>query len=350
MPRFHDSRYEALTADQTTELAGLLKSTLGKLDKVLDGPAFNYFLHTSPFRSENLPHYHWHIEIIPRTTRQAGFEWGSGCYINAVAPEQAATDLRGVKRGKRGREHRGNKGIQGRQSMYVGFPVVPTFPLLPSSPCPLVGFQDSMRIGIFGGTFDPPHVGHLILAERCREAAGLDEVWFLVSYRPPHKADGSVTRFEHRCDMAAMAITGQPAFRVEPIEKELPPPSYTAETLTELRHRHPGDEFHLILGGDSVADLPKWHEPANVVAAAGLIGVARPGVRIVSSAELASDLGRPTDGVRLQWVESPLIDVASREIRQRVADGKTIRYLVPRAVEEFVRERGLYRGAQERQT
>ena len=206
-----------------------------------------------------------------------------------------------------------------------------------------------MLIGIFGGTFDPPHVGHLIMAERCREAANLDEVWFLVAYRPPHKADETVTRFEHRCDMAALAITGQPAFRVEPVEKELPPPSYTAATLAELRHRHPGHDFHLILGGDSVADLPKWHEPGKVVAAAGLIGVARPGVEPVPADRLAAALGLPADGVRLQWVDSPLIDVASREIRRRAGEGKTVRYLVPRAVEEFVRERGLYR-AQQRPT
>src|SRR5688572_5450952 len=114
-----------------------------------------------------------------------------------------------------------------------------------------------MHIGLFGGTFDPIHVGHLILAERCREDARLDEVWFLPSYKPPHKAEGQLTRFEQRCEMATLATTGQPAFRVEPIEKELPPPSYTAETLTELRRRHPSDTFALIVGADSLLDLPQ---------------------------------------------------------------------------------------------
>ncbi len=195
-----------------------------------------------------------------------------------------------------------------------------------------------MRIGIFGGTFDPPHLGHLVLAERCREDANLDEVWFLPSYKPPHKAD-DVTRFEHRCDMVALATSGHPPFRVEPIEKELPPPSYTAETLRELRSRHPEHAFALILGADSVVDLPKWYEPRRVVEQAELVAVARPGVETWDAAALAAALGVP---VRLTAVECPLVGIASRDVRQRVSAGKTVRYLVPRAVEEFIRERKLY--------
>lgn len=200
-----------------------------------------------------------------------------------------------------------------------------------------------MRIGIFGGTFDPPHLGHLILAEQCREEARLDEIWFLVSYRPPHKPGESVSRFEQRCEMTLLATTGQPKFRIEAIEKELPPPSYTAETLAELRTRHPDHDFHLILGGDSIVDLPKWYEPGRIVEQAGLVGVARPGFETLAPERLAESLRLPAESVRLHWVSCPLIAIASRELRQRVADGKTIRYLVPRSVEEFIRERGLYR-------
>ncbi|MCZ2344354.1 MAG: nicotinate-nucleotide adenylyltransferase [Bacteroidales bacterium] len=200
-----------------------------------------------------------------------------------------------------------------------------------------------MRIGIFGGTFDPPHLGHLILAEQCREDARLDAIWFLVAYRPPHKSGESVTRFEQRCEMTLLATTGQPAFRIETLEKELPPPSYTAETLTALRTRHPEHDFHLILGGDSIVDLPKWYAPTRVVTQAGLVGVARPGFAPWPPEQLAESLRLPPEAVRLQWVNCPLIALASRELRQRVAEGKTIRYLVPRAVEEFIRERGLYR-------
>jgi UDPglucose--hexose-1-phosphate uridylyltransferase len=97
LPRFHDSRYEAISTEHLEELANILRITLGKLDVVLSEPAYNYYLHTSPLRSDNLPHYHWHIEILPRVARQAGFEWGSGCFINAVLPEKAAADLRAAE-------------------------------------------------------------------------------------------------------------------------------------------------------------------------------------------------------------------------------------------------------------
>jgi nicotinate-nucleotide adenylyltransferase len=189
-----------------------------------------------------------------------------------------------------------------------------------------------MRIGIFGGTFDPPHAGHLILAEYCREAASLDEVWFLPSY----------VRFEHRCDMVTLATTGQPSFRVEPIEKELPPPSYTVQTLEELRARHPEHEFVLVIGGDSLHDLPTWYQPQRLLELAEIVAVARPGVTTPSAADLAKKLDVPAEKVRLRLVDCPLIDIASRELRQRVKAGRTIRYAVPRAVEEFIRERKLY--------
>src|SRR5881398_1048481 len=105
-----------------------------------------------------------------------------------------------------------------------------------------------MRIGIFGGTFDPVHIGHLILAEQCRTQANLDEVWFVPSAQPPHK-DRGVTRFEQRCEMLEFAIAGhEKAFRVDRIEKERTEPSYTAVTLEQLHARHPGNEFSLLLG------------------------------------------------------------------------------------------------------
>lgn len=199
-----------------------------------------------------------------------------------------------------------------------------------------------MNIGIFGGTFDPVHHGHLILAERCRADANLDEVWFLPSYKPPHKQDKPITRFEHRCEMIALATTGQPLFRVEPIEKELPPPSFTANTLAELRERRPELSFHLIVGADCLPDLQHWHEPRRVLEQAALVVVPRPGTPLWSRDQLAASVGLPADGVRMTVVECPLMEISSRDIRTRVAAGKTIRFLMPRAVEEFIRERKLY--------
>lgn len=200
-----------------------------------------------------------------------------------------------------------------------------------------------MRIGIFGGTFDPVHVGHLILAERCREDAGLDEVWFLPSYKPPHKSDRELTRFEQRCEMVTLATTGQPFFRMEPIERELPPPSYTTQTLAELKDRHPDHTFALVLGADCLPDLPGWHQPQRILEQADLIVVPRPGIEFWNQRQLATALGIKEVHVRMQVVNCPLIEIASRDLRRRVADGHTIRYLVPRAVEEYIRERKLYR-------
>ncbi len=200
-----------------------------------------------------------------------------------------------------------------------------------------------MRIGIFGGTFDPVHVGHLILAERCREDAGLDAVWFLPSYKPPHKSDRELTRFEQRCEMVTLATTGQPFFRMEPIERELPPPSYTTQTLAELKDRHPEHTFSLVLGADCLPDLPGWHQPQRILEQAELIVVPRPGVEFWNRNQLATALGINEVQVRMQVVTCPLIEIASRDLRRRVADGHTIRYLVPRAVEEYIRERKLYR-------
>jgi nicotinate-nucleotide adenylyltransferase len=199
-----------------------------------------------------------------------------------------------------------------------------------------------MRIGIFGGTFDPVHMGHLIVAEQCRDQAGLDEVWFLPSYIPPHKADRGITRFEQRCDMLELAIAGHGAFKVDRIEKELPEPSYTARTLAELHARHPGDEFFLLVGSDCLLDLPGWYEPRAVIERAGLVVVPRPGVMLWTAERLATALGVDVSAVRLRLIACPMIDIASRELRRAIADGLSVRYLVPRAVEEYIRERKLY--------
>src|SRR5208283_146178 len=123
----------------------------------------------------------------------------------------------------------------------------------------------SMRIGIFGGTFDPVHLGHLIVAEQCREQGRLDEVCFIPAARPPHKQERSVTPFAQRLEMLALAVAGQPAFRVEDLEDHRPGPSYTADTLEELRRSRPDAEFLLIVGTDTLEDLPHWVDPVRII-------------------------------------------------------------------------------------
>jgi nicotinate-nucleotide adenylyltransferase len=202
----------------------------------------------------------------------------------------------------------------------------------------------SMRVGIFGGTFDPVHMGHLILAEQAREQGALDEVWFVPAAHPPHKEDPDLTRFDLRVEMLALAIAGNPAFRIDELEKERPGPSYTADTLSELSRRHPAHEFLLLIGSDTLLELPNWYQPLCVLEQAGLLVMRRPGSAILSAEQLRERVLLPEQmPLHLHVVEAPQIDIASRDLRRRAAGGRTLRYFLPRAVECYIHEKKLYR-------
>ena len=198
-----------------------------------------------------------------------------------------------------------------------------------------------MRIGVFGGAFDPVHFGHLILAEQGREQARLDQVWFVPAARHPFKAETTAAPFHRRVEMLRLAIAGHEAFRVNEIEKDRPGLSYTADTLDELKCQHPDDELFLLVGSDTLPDLPKWHAPERILRAATLVVRERQGHPLTPAAELQAAIGEP---VRLQQVEVPLIDLSSRDIRRRVSQGRSIRYMLPRAVEVYIAEKHLYKG------
>jgi nicotinate-nucleotide adenylyltransferase len=199
-----------------------------------------------------------------------------------------------------------------------------------------------MRIGIFGGTFDPIHYGHLIVAEQAREQARLDQVWFVPSARPPHKLDSAITPFERRAEMLSLALAGQEhRFKIETIEKDRPGLSYTADTLDAFAEKHCGEEWFLILGADSVKDLPIWHEPLRITRRATILVAARPGYDVWSASELASRLGT-TEKLRMQVVDVPQIDIASSDLRRRAAEGRSLLFQLPRSVEVYIREKKLY--------
>lgn len=200
-----------------------------------------------------------------------------------------------------------------------------------------------MHIGVFGGTFDPVHLGHLILAEQCREQARLDRVLFIPAARPPHKLEKPLTPFHHRVEMLSLAVAGNPAFAVDELEKDRPGPSYTADTLEELRRRFPDAGLTLLIGSDCLPDLAYWRDPSRIAALADLLIMARPGWPVADLDALRASLHLTAELQLRQVVQAPMLDVSSRDLRARAAEGRSLRYLVPRAVECYVLAHRLYR-------
>jgi nicotinate-nucleotide adenylyltransferase len=156
-----------------------------------------------------------------------------------------------------------------------------------------------------------------------------------------------VTPFAQRVEMLALATAGHAAFEINELEKDRPGPSYTAVTLAELRQRHPGAEFFLLIGSDCLPDLPRWYDPARITELARLLVVERPGWPVWSPDELRAALGLAEAApVHLQAVQTPALALSSSDLRQRAAAGRSLRYLVPRAVECFIEEKRLYRAAE----
>ncbi len=207
------------------------------------------------------------------------------------------------------------------------------------------------RIGVFGGTFDPIHLGHLILAEQCREQGRLDEVWFVPAGNHPLKRDHVITDFRVRAEMIELAIAGHPFFRLDSIEDERSRQgfTYTADTLAILHERHPGDELFLLIGSDALEDLPNWYEPQRIVANVGLLVMLRAHHPVMSADDLRTALRLPAGTpLRMEYVtQPPVIDIASSDLRRRVSEARSIRYLVPRAVECCIAEKNLYRPHEE---
>ena len=200
-----------------------------------------------------------------------------------------------------------------------------------------------MRIGVFGGSFDPIHYGHLLLAESCREQCQLDQVWFFPAAQPPHKQTIELAPADRRIDMLELATGGHPAFFVRRDEIDRGGVSYTVETLAKLDADHPGNDWFLLLGADSLADLPNWREPERIATLAKLVVVCRAGPLAPAR---HGDHG-VEDAARFQplTVEMPLVGFSASEIRQRVASGRSIRFMTTRAVELYIQTHRLYQSA-----
>ena len=203
-----------------------------------------------------------------------------------------------------------------------------------------------MRLGIYGGTFDPVHYGHLLLAEQCREQCELDEVRFVPAASPPHKHDARITSARHRVNMLEFALAGCPELTVSEIELRRDGPSYTVDTLQQLTDKQSAVELFLLMGMDSLADFPTWREPARILELATVVAVNRrsqhdhPAQQAALSASEAISRGAAQ---RIRLVTMPDIDISATDIRLRTQQQRSIRFLTPRPVAMYIAEHQLYR-------
>jgi len=196
------------------------------------------------------------------------------------------------------------------------------------------------RIGIFGGTFDPPHLGHLILASEAHAQLKLTRLLWVLTPVPPHKMNRPISSLDDRLAMVKLALKDQPAFELSNIEIERPGPHYTLDTVQIFSEQYPKADLILLLGGDSLRDLPAWHRPADLVAACHQIGVMRRPGDSIDMVELSTKIPGLKDKVK--FVEAPLLEIASSEIRRRAAQSLPFKYYLLPAVYQYIQEHNLY--------
>jgi nicotinate-nucleotide adenylyltransferase len=193
--------------------------------------------------------------------------------------------------------------------------------------------DNPLRIGVFGGTFDPIHRGHLAIAQAARDQAGLDKVLFVIAAHPPHKRDAGITPVELRVAMTEAAIAGEKGFEVCRIEVDRSGPSYTSETLQRLRRQHPEAELFFIVGYDSALDLPKWRNPEEILRHATLLVAPRPDNSLALPSMLQG---------RFRMLAMSEYNIASSDIRARLQRNGSMKEFLPEAVIALSREKGLY--------
>ncbi len=197
-----------------------------------------------------------------------------------------------------------------------------------------------MRIGIFGGTFDPPHIGHLILAEDAREQLGLDQVLWVLTPFPPHKTMQKISHIQDRMSMVLLAIAGNSNFNLSRVDLDREPPHYAADTVALLREKNPKDEFFYLMGADSLTDLPTWHEPQRFVSLCHGIGVMMRHDNVPDTSKLELEIGGLSE--KLHFLQTPVIEISGSDIRTRATERKSFRYLVPDKIHHYILNHKLY--------
>ena len=191
-----------------------------------------------------------------------------------------------------------------------------------------------MKIGIFGGTFNPPHIGHLIVAEHARVSAGLDKILFIPAYISPLKDSGEEINAQDRLAMTTLAIDKNPHFEVSDIELKREEKSYTIETIEVLKNKFPSAEFYLLIGMDNYQSLQEWKESKKLLATVNILVLNRP--------EISSSLNQKIDNSKIKFLSVPNIEVSSTDIRNRIRAGESVRYSVPDSVFDYIQSHRLY--------
>jgi nicotinate-nucleotide adenylyltransferase len=196
-------------------------------------------------------------------------------------------------------------------------------------------------LGIFGGTFDPPHLGHLILAAEAYAQLDLDRLLWVLTPDPPHKQGQTIASLNHRLAMVRLATQGDPQFELSTVDIDRVGPHFALDTVKIIAGQNPWADLVYLMGGDSLRDLPLWHRPAEFLAACHAIGVMRRPGDAIDLTELETKF--PGLSGKLLFVEAPLLDIAGHEIRARVARGKPFRYFVTPGVYQYILKNNLYR-------
>jgi nicotinate-nucleotide adenylyltransferase len=196
-----------------------------------------------------------------------------------------------------------------------------------------------LRVGILGGTFDPPHIGHLILGEYAADALGLSHLLYVPAADPPHKQQEQKTPLEHRLAMLRLALNDNPRFEISRVDIDRAGPHYSLDTVQLVQAQYAGAELYFVMGGDSLRDLPTWHRPADFIRLCKLAVMGRPAA--VAWPEMHEHI-LPGLAERVVMIESPLVEISSTRIVQRLTEGRSVRYLLPDAVLNYVQRHNLY--------
>lgn len=197
------------------------------------------------------------------------------------------------------------------------------------------------KIGVFGGTFDPPHLGHLILAAEALDQLKLSRVLWVLTPIPPHKLDQTIISLEHRLAMTQLMLDDYPEFELSRAEIDRPGPHYMLDTVKVIKAQFPGAEILLLLGGDSLRDLRTWHRPADLLSICHALGVMRRPDDTIELKELEGIL--PGISNKVLFVDSPLLEISSRDIRSRVSEGRAFRHFLVSTVFDYIQKQKLYR-------